>query len=128
MKIIKKKFCIFVWLDTCLKFGKRRQTSFFFSSMVFFSLSFAIYFVFNFLSSIFNFLKRLFYCIFLFCFIFKYIYFICFHFFSIFKCFKKVSNCLSVFLFFFLAFSLKKYIFVLFFSFLLQLCFILFIC
>ncbi len=33
MKIISKNFCIFVWLDTGLKFGKRKQTSFFFSRL-----------------------------------------------------------------------------------------------
>jgi hypothetical protein len=41
MKIIFKNFCIFVWLDAGLKFGKRRQTSFFFQ-VWFFSLSFAL--------------------------------------------------------------------------------------
>jgi hypothetical protein len=55
MKIIFKKICIFVGLDTGLKFGKKRQTSNFLFKYGFFSLSFAVYLVFYFLSSIFKF-------------------------------------------------------------------------
>jgi len=72
---------------------KKTNLFFFFSSMVFFLFLLLSIFILFFFHLFINFLLRLFYCISIFCFMFKYIYFICFHFLFIFKCFKKVSNC-----------------------------------
>jgi hypothetical protein len=73
---------------------KKKTNLIFLIKYGFFSLSFALYFVFLFFfGHLFsNFLLRLFDCISLFCFMFRYIYFIFFHIF-LFLSVKKNSNC-----------------------------------
>jgi hypothetical protein len=108
-KVFLFNFCIFVWLDVGLKFGKRRQTSFCFKYGFFHDYKFFFSFVcslFCFLVFVmfFLFLLRWFYCISLFvsCFNCYSIFILYVFIFSMFKCLKKVFNCWSVFLFFLL--------------------------
>ncbi len=74
--IIKIIFCL---IRCRFEVWKKKTNLICFSSMVFFFSFFCSLFCFLFLSLIFNFLLRLFYCISLFCFMFK--------------CLQKVSNC-----------------------------------
>jgi len=89
---------------------KKKTNLIVFSSMVFFLFLLLSVLFLIFCHLFFNFLLRLFYCLSLFCFMFKYIYVICFHFVSTFKCLNLFSNCQSVFsvFIFFLVFSLLK--------------------